>query len=179
VSGPHNIILHGGDPGAVSAAARGILREMNPEIPVRFGTLQEVFSASLSDRRFSLLLLGIFAVTALVLAVTGIYGIISYLVAQRTREIGIRLALGAPAGAVLGMVLRRGVLLAAAGVAVGLVSALLATRLLAGLLYGIGTRDPVTFVAVPLLLLGVAALASYVPARRTTRVDPMIVMRAE
>ncbi len=179
VSGPHTLLLHGGDPAAVTATARGILREMNPEIPVRFRTLEEVFSASLSERRFSLLLLGIFAATALVLAIAGIYGIISYLVVQRTREIGIRLALGAPAGTVLGMVLRRGVLLAAAGVAVGLVSALLATRLLAGLLYGVGTRDPVTFVAVPVLLLGVAALASYVPARRTTRVDPMIVMRAE
>jgi predicted permease len=179
VGGPHNIILQGGDPQAVSTVARGIVREMNPGIPVRFRTLEGVFSASLSDRRFSLLLLGVFAVTALVLAVTGIYGIISYLVAQRTREIGIRLALGAPAGAVLGTVVRSGVLLTAVGVAVGLVSALAATRLLSGLLFGIGTRDPVTFVAVPLLLLGVAALASYLPARRTTRVDPMIVMRAE
>ncbi|HST61323.1 MAG TPA: ABC transporter permease [Longimicrobium sp.] len=179
VSGPHTILLYGGDPGAVAAAARGILREMDPEIPARLSTLEEVFSASLSDRRFSLLLLGAFAAVALVLAVTGIYAIISYLVVQRTREIGIRLALGAPAGTVRGMVLRSGVLLAAAGVAVGLASALLATRLLAGLLYGIGTRDPVTFVAVPLLLLAVAALASDVPARRTTRVDPMIVMRAE
>jgi putative ABC transport system permease protein len=179
VFGPQNIILRGGDPRAVSTVARGIVREMNPELPVRFRTLDGVFSASLSDRRFSLLLMGIFAVTALVLAVTGIYGIISYLVAQRTREIGIRLALGAPDGAVLGMVLRSGVLLAAAGVALGLVSALAATRLLAALLYGIGTRDPLTFVAVPLLLLGVAALASYLPARRTTRVDPIIVMRAE
>jgi putative ABC transport system permease protein len=179
VSGPHNIVLYGGDPEDVGATARGILRELNPEIPARFGTLEEVLSAWLSDRRFSLLLLGIFAATALVLAVAGIYGIIAYLVAQRTREIGIRLALGAPTGAVLGMVLRRGVLLAAAGVAVGLVGALAATRVLSGLLFGIGTRDPVTFVTVPLLLLGVAALASYVPARRTTRVDPMIVMRAE
>ena len=179
VSGPHNIVLYGGDPEAVSAMAREILREMNPEIPVRFGTLEQVLSTWLSDRRFSLLLLAIFAVAALVLAVAGIYGIIAHLVAQRTREIGIRLALGAPAGAVLGMVLRSGVLLAAAGVAVGLVSALAATRLLSGLLFGVGTRDPLTFVTVPLLLLGVAALASYVPARRTTRVDPIIVMRAE
>jgi putative ABC transport system permease protein len=179
VGGPHNIILQGGDPQAVTTVARGVIREMNPGLPVRFRTLEGVFSASLSDRRFSLLLLGVFAATALVLAVTGIYGIISYLVAQRTREIGIRLALGAPAGAVLGTVVRSGVLLAAMGVAVGLVSALAATRLLSGLLFGIGTRDPVTFAAVPLLLLGVAALASYLPARRTTRVDPMIVMRAE
>jgi putative ABC transport system permease protein len=179
VFGPQNIILQGGDPQAVSAVARGIVREVNPGVPVRFRTLEGVFSASLSERRFSLLLMGVFAVTALVLAVTGIYGIISYLVAQRTREIGIRLALGAPVGAVRGMVLRSGVLLAAAGVALGLVSALAATRLLSGLLFGIGTRDPLTFVAVPLLLLGVAALASYVPARRTTRVDPIIVMRAE
>jgi putative ABC transport system permease protein len=179
VNGPHDIVMLGGDPDAVSATARRILREMNPEIPVRFRTLEEVFSASLSARRFSMVLLGIFAVTALVLAVTGIYGIVSYLVKQRTREIGIRLALGAPTGTVLRMVLRSGLLLAAAGVAAGLLVALASTRLLSGLLYGIGATDPVTFVAVPLLLIAVAAVAAYIPARRTTRVDPIIAMRTE
>jgi predicted permease len=179
VNGPHNLVLRGGDPAAVSTTARRILREMNPEIPVRFRTVEEVFSASLSARRFSLLLLGIFAVTALVLAVAGIYGIVSYLVTQRTREIGIRLALGARTGTVLRMVLRSGVLLAVAGVAVGLLVALASTRLLSGLLYGIGATDPATFVAVPLLLVAVAAVASYIPARRTTRVDPIIAMREE
>jgi predicted permease len=179
VDGPHDIVLRGGDPAAVTAAARGVLREMNPAIPVRFRTLEEVFSASLSTRRFSLLLLGTFAVTALLLAVTGIYGTISYLVTQRTREIGIRLALGAPAGSVLRMVLRRGVVLAVTGVAAGLLIALASTRVLAGLLYGIGATDPVTFVVVPLLLVAVAAVASYIPARRTTRVNPLIAMRAE
>jgi putative ABC transport system permease protein len=178
-SGPQNVVLYGGDPVATAATARSVLRELNPEIPMRFRTLEEVFSASLADRRFSLLLLGVFALTALLLAVAGIYGVISYLVAQRTREIGIRLALGARAGTVLAMVLRSGVVLALVGVAVGLLLALASTRLLAGLLFGIGTTDPVTFVAVPLLLIGVAALASYVPARRTTRVDPMIAMRSE
>ena len=179
VSGPHNIVLQGGDPRAVSATARTILRDMNPEIPVRFRTLEQVFSTALADRRFSLLLLGAFAVIALVLAVTGIYGIISNLVAQRTREIGIRLALGARSGSVLMMVVRSGLLLAVVGVAVGLLIAFASTRLLAGLLFGVSTTDLLTFVAVPLLLVGVAALASYVPARRTMRVDPMIAMRAE
>jgi putative ABC transport system permease protein len=179
VNGPHNIVLDGGDPVAVSATARTILRQMNPEIPVRFRTLEEVFSTSLADRRFSLLLLGIFAGTALVLAVTGIYGIISYLVTQRTREIGIRLALGARTGTVLSMVIRSGMLLTLAGVVVGLLIALASTRLLSALLFGISTTDLLTFVAVPLLLLVVAALASYIPARRTTRVDPIIAMRAE
>lgn len=179
VNGPQDIVLQGGDPAAVTATARGILRAMDAEIPVRFRTLEEVFAASLSTRRFSLFLLGTFAVTALLLAVAGIYGTVSYLVTQRTREIGIRLALGAPTGSVLRMVLRRGVLLAAAGVAAGLVVALASTRLLSGMLYGIGATDPVTFVAVPLLLVGVAAVASYIPARRTTRVNPIIAMRAE
>lgn len=179
VNGPHNIVLLGGDPATVSAAARRIVREMNPEIPVRVRALEEVYSASLSTRRFSLLLLGMFAVTALVLAVVGIYGIVSYLVTQRTREIGIRLALGAPTGTVLRMVLRSGVLLAVAGVVAGLLMSLASTHVLSGLLYGIGTTDPVTFVAVPLLLIAVVAVASYIPARRTTRVDPVIAMRAE
>jgi putative ABC transport system permease protein len=179
VNGPHNIVMTGSGAAGAVAPARQILREMNPEIPVRFRTLEEVFSASLADRRFSLLLLGIFAATALVLAVTGISGVIAYSVAQRTREIGIRLALGARSGTVLGMVVRSGVFVAAIGVAAGLVVALASTRLLAGLVYGISTTDPVTFVAVPLLLVVVAALASYIPARRTARVDPIIAMRAE
>jgi putative ABC transport system permease protein len=177
VFGRHEIVLYGGDPLAVTTTARRILREMNPEIPVRFRTLEEVFSAFLADRRFSLMLLGIFAGTALLLAVSGIYGLVSYVVAQRTREIGIRLALGAPAGTVLGMVVRGGVLLTIAGVVAGLLIALASTRLLSGLLFGISTTDPLTFIAVPLLLIGVAAIASFVPARRSTRVDPIIAMR--
>lgn len=178
-SGPHNIVMYGGDPRAITSAARAILREMNPEIPARFRTLEQVFSTSLADRRFSLLLLGAFAIVALLLAVTGIYGIISNLVAQRTREIGIRLALGARAENVLMMMVRSGVLMALVGVAAGLLIALASTRLLSGMLFGISTTDALTFVAVPVLLLGVAAVASYVPARRTMRVDPMIAMRAE
>jgi predicted permease len=180
LSGPLTVVLRGGgDSRALIPAARQAVRSLDPEIPARFRPLEEVFAASLADRRFSLVLLGAFAVVALALAVTGIYGVISYLVAQRTREIGIRLALGARAGDVLRMVVRRGVALALAGVVAGLLASLAGTRVLEGLLFGVSTTDAVTFVAVPLLLTLVAALASYLPARRSTRVDPMIAMRNE
>jgi putative ABC transport system permease protein len=137
--------------------------------------------ASVAERRFSLLLLGVFGAAALVLAMMGVYSVVAYLVAQREHEIGIRVALGAQRGAqrgdVLGLVLRHGATLTLAGIAVGVGAALWLTRLLEGLLYGVTPTDPTSFAAVVALLIGVALAASYLPARRAMRVDPMSVLR--
>lgn len=178
LAGTHNFVVTGDfDPAAVSAVAREAVRARDAEMPIRFRTLDEVFSSSLSARRFSVVLLGAFSIAALLLAVTGIYGLVSYVVAQQTREIGIRLALGAPTERVLRQVVGRGLLLALAGIGVGLLVSLGATRAMAGLLYGVSTRDLQTFIAVPVLLATVAMLASYLPARRAARVDPMAAIR--
>jgi putative ABC transport system permease protein len=119
----------------------------------------------------------LFALTALLLAGLGIYGVISYLVSERTHEIGIRLALGAPTRSILRMVLRQGLTLALTGAGVGLACALLVSQLMAGLLYGVSPTDPLTFASVAVVLIGVALLACYIPARRAIRVDPLIALR--
>lgn len=124
-------------------------------------------------------MLSIFAGLAFFLTAIGLYGVISYSAVQRTREMGIRLALGAQRGNILAMVVCQGAILAAMGAAAGLIASLFATHLVRSQLYGIGVTDPVTFVAVPMLLMGVALLASYLPARRATRVDPMVALRYE
>ena len=142
-------------------------------------TLIETVSASLAERRFSMEIVAMFGFTALLLAGLGIYGVISYMVNERTHEIGIRLALGAQSRSILQMVLRQGLGLALAGAAVGLAGALIVSRLMAGVLYGVAPTDPLTFVGVALLLLLVALLACYLPARRALRVDPMIALRYE
>ncbi len=166
------------DPAATPVALREQVQSINPELPV-FGaqTLNEMVSTSLTERRFSMELVGLFALTALLLAGLGIYGVISYIVSERTHEIGIRLALGAQRRNILRMVLRQGLALAIAGAAVGLVCALIVSRLMAGLLYGVRPTDPLTFAGVALLLIGVALLACYIPARRAIRVDPLIALR--
>jgi ABC-type antimicrobial peptide transport system permease subunit len=142
-------------------------------------TFTEVFAASLNTRRFNLILVGIFAGSALLLAVAGIYGVLAYSVARRTREIGVRIALGASTGNVLGLVLGQAMATALAGVAAGVLGAFSLTRLMRSLLFEISPTDPLTFAAVALLLLLVVALAAYLPARRATRVDPTIALRYE
>ncbi|HKZ03657.1 MAG TPA: FtsX-like permease family protein, partial [Pyrinomonadaceae bacterium] len=136
-------------------------------------------AGTLADRRFSMILLDAFAVVALLLASLGLYGVISYLVGQRTHELGIRIALGAQRTNVLRLVLGQGMKMALGGVALGLVAALGLTRLMAKMLYGVSTTDPVTFAVISLLLITVALLACFIPARRATRVDPLIALRYE
>jgi putative ABC transport system permease protein len=173
-----SIVIQGsGQPASITATARRMVRELAPSVPPRFRMLDEVVSASVAQRRFSLVLLGVFGAAALVLATMGVYSVVAYLVVQREHEIGIRVALGAQRGDVLGLILRHGALLTSVGIAVGVVGALWLTRLLAGLLYGVTPTDPVSFASVVALLLGVALAASYVPARRALRVDPMNVLR--
>jgi len=168
------------DPAAIPEEVRQQVQSINPELPV-FGatTLSGVVSGSLSQRRLSMEMVLLFALTALLLAGLGIYGTISYLVNERTHEIGIRLALGATRGTILQMILRQGLELAIAGAAVGLLGALIVSHLMAGLLYGVRPTDPVTFVGVAILLIGIALLACYLPARRAMRVDPMVALRYE
>ena len=166
------------DRAATPIELREQVQLINPELPV-FGaqTLNDMVSASLSERRFSMEMVGLFALTALLLAGLGIYGVISYIVSERTHEIGIRLALGAQSRNIVRMVLRQGLVLAIAGAAVGLVCALIVSHLMAGLLYGVRPTDPLTFAGVALVLIGVALLACYIPARRAIRVDPLVALR--
>jgi putative ABC transport system permease protein len=139
----------------------------------------DVIARSLAQRKFTMVLLGIFAGLAVVLAAVGLYGVMSYVVTQRTREIGIRMALGARRADVLKLVIRQGMILTAAGVLVGIAASLGLTRLIANLLYGVAATDLVTFAALSLLLLAVALLACWLPARRASGVDPMVALRAE
>lgn len=141
--------------------------------------LEYYVDKDLASAKFIAVLSGLFGLVALVLAAIGIYGVISYSVNQRTHEIGIRVALGARRGEVLAMVVRQGMKLAIAGVAIGLIGALAVTRLISSLLYGVSATDPITFAAIALLLTGVTLLACYLPARRATKIDPMAALRCQ
>ncbi|ABF85947.1 putative permease [Myxococcus xanthus DK 1622] len=164
---------------ALVTAALPVLRELAPELPSRLSTVEGLLAGSLAPRRFSLLLLGAFGAMALLLSVAGLAAVVSYAVAQRTREFGIRFALGATTEDVLGLVLRQAARLAGLGIVLGVLGALGLSQVLAGLVYGVSTTDPLVFLVVALLLLGVALLASWLPARRASRVDPMTVLRSE
>jgi putative ABC transport system permease protein len=168
------------DRAAIPEQVREQVQAVNAELPV-FGarTLDDLLSDSLSARRFSMEMVALFAGTALLLAALGIYGTISYVVSEQTREIGIRLALGANRGVILNLVLRQGLVLAAAGTVLGLAGALIVSHLMAGLLYGVAPTDLLTFVSVTGALVSVALAASYIPARRAMRVDPLTALRYE
>jgi putative ABC transport system permease protein len=165
---------------AIPEQVREQVQSIDSTLPV-FGAelLTQTVSGSLAQRRFALEMVGLFALTALFLAAIGIYGVISYIVTERTHEIGIRLALGASRSNILRIVLRQGLGLAIVGAAVGLVCALIVSRLMASLLYGVRPTDPLTFAGVAFLFLGVALLACYLPARRAVRVDPLVALRYE
>jgi predicted permease len=168
------------DPSAMAIAVKNELRDLDPDLPMYdVRTMRQRVDESLARRRFSMLLLGVFACVALVLATIGIYGVLAYLVSQGTREIGIRMALGASQRKVLTLVVRHGMTLAFSGVMFGLAAAFLLTRLIQSLLFGVKATDPITFAAIPLLLLLIALFASYIPAQRATRIDPMVSLRCE
>jgi putative ABC transport system permease protein len=168
------------DPLRFAPALRQAVLELDREQPVsRVASMEQTLAGSLAAKRFSTVLLGIFAAVALVLAAIGIYGVISFSVTRRTHEIGIRMALGAQRADVLRMVVLEGTLLALIGVSIGLAAAFALTRLVGSLLYGVKATDPLVFSAISLLLIAVAALASYLPARRAARVDPMVALRYE
>jgi putative ABC transport system permease protein len=174
------VVRTAGDPEALASAARAAVRAVDAEMPVyKVMTMQQVIDDTLTGRRFTALLLAIFAGVALVLASVGLYGVIAYAVSQRTHEIGIRMALGAQVGDVVGMVVRQGMRLAAIGLVVGAAGALATTRFLGTMLYGVGAADPATFVAIPAILAAVALVASWLPARRAARIDPMVALRGE
>ena len=165
---------------AAGAAIRESVKKVDPELAVdEVLPMRTVLRESIAAARFSTMLVGAFALSAILLAAVGLYGLISYSVAQRTREIGIRVALGARPGQVMTPVIREGMTLAGIGVALGVAIALVGTKLIASYLFGVGPTDPMTFGAVTALLLGVALLASYIPSRRALRVDPLTALRAE
>jgi predicted permease len=177
---PQVVVRMSGDPASMVAGIRSVVRSVDPGIVVaRVATMKDVRDESLAGPRFNTALFGVFAVLALVLGVVGVYGVLAYTVAQRTAEIGVRMALGARAGDVLRLVVGHGLALAGAGVLLGVVGALVATRLLRGLLFEVSPTDPPTFGAAVLLLLAAALLASSVPAWRAARVDPLETLRHE
>jgi putative ABC transport system permease protein len=169
-----------GDPAALANTIRQEVATLDRnQALVGVETMEKVISDSVADRRFQMTLLAIFAAVALILAATGVYSVMATAVARRTHEMGIRLALGAQPRAVLKLVVGQGMKLALVGVGVGLAAAFGLTRLMKGLLFGVGALDPLTFVAVALLLAGVALIACYIPARRAMRVDPLTALRSE
>ena len=178
--GPVYIIRTASDPKNLIAAVRAKVRELDRNLPIsNINTMEQLVAQSVAQRRFGMILLGIFAGLALLLAGIGIYGVMSYAVTQRTQEIGIRMALGAERRDVLKMVLGQGMVLTLIGIGIGLAAAFALAQLMTGLLFGVKASDPLTFVLIALLLASVALLACYLPARRATKVDPMVALRYE
>ncbi|HEY7544914.1 MAG TPA: FtsX-like permease family protein, partial [Blastocatellia bacterium] len=176
----HLVVRTESNPLKFVAAVREQIQSIDPDQPISdVATMEQLTAASVSARRFNMLLLGLFAAVALALTMAGIYGVISYGVAQRTREIGIRVALGASRSDVSNMVVRQGMSLTFVGVAIGLAASLALTRLMKSLLFGVSATDPLTFAAIALLLILVALAACYIPALRAAKVDPMVALRYE
>ena len=173
------VMRNNSDPTALFGATREILRKIDPAVPPRITTFDEVIADSVNRRRFNLLMVGAFALTALLLAIAGVFGVLAYSVAQRTREIGVRIALGATPIDILKMVLMQGMLTMVIGVVIGLAGSFMLTRTMRSLLFEVSPNDPLTVAAVTLLLVLIALLASYIPARRATRVDPIVALRYE
>jgi putative ABC transport system permease protein len=174
------VLRTSGDPTSLTGAVRGAISQLDKDLPVfRVKTMEQFVADSMAQRRFAMTLVGIFAAVAMALACVGLYGVLSYSITQRSHEIGIRMALGAQVADVLRLVVGQGMLLALAGVAMGIVGAFLLTRLMANLLFEVKERDPLTFVAIALLLTLVALVACFVPARKATKVDPMVALRYE
>ena len=174
------VVRTAGEQGAITRAVQRTVRELDPSLPVfDVRPMTAVFDASMAQLSFTILVLGAAAAVTLVLGAIGLYGVMAYVIALRTRELGLRIALGATPGAVVAMLTRQGVALTGLGIAAGLVLFALVARFLRTLLYGVAPTDPLTLVAAPLLLVAVAALASWIPARRTSRLDPADVLRSE
>jgi predicted permease len=165
--------------GAIVPSARAAFRQLDPNVPVQFSTFAEALGGWMAEKRFLLLLAGVFAGSALLLAAVGIYGLVAHSVTRRTQEIGVRIALGAQRNDVLRLVVGESARLAAAGVAIGLALSLALTRLISSLLFGVTPADPVTFISVAAILSAAALFASYIPARRAMRVDPIVALRYE
>jgi putative ABC transport system permease protein len=176
----HLVVRTANDPNAIAAAVLALVREVDKDLPPpKVRTMDSVLAASIAERRSNMLLLGVFAVIALILTSVGIYGVISYSVAQRTLEIGIRIALGAQSRDVMTLVMRNGMSLVFMGIVVGLAGAFALTRWMASLLFKISATDFLTVVVTALLLTAIALLACWIPARRATRVDPLIALKYE
>ncbi|MGH7483624.1 MAG: FtsX-like permease family protein, partial [Longimicrobiales bacterium] len=180
-TGPMRVVVRTtSDPRAFAANLRALVTSIDEDTPISdVRTMEQFVSASVATPRFAMLLVGLFAAVALALGAIGVYGVLAYTVSERTREIAVRMALGARASEVLRLVLRRGLLLVLAGTALGVASALVVTRLLSAMLFGVSAADPLTFAVVTATLIVTALAASYLPARRAARVEPMTALRHE
>jgi putative ABC transport system permease protein len=168
------------DPFSVASAVRREFDAIDPQLsPSKIRSMEQLIAESTTRENFNMLLLTVFAAVALLLAAVGIYGLMSYAVEQRTQEIGIRMALGAGRGEMMKLILRQGMMLAGIGIAIGIAAAFGLTRLLSGLLFGVKSSDPLTYVMVAMILGAVALAAAFIPARRATQVDPILALRQE
>lgn len=167
------------EPGALSDVLRKMVRQRSPDVPVKFSTMEAKLAENVAAPRFRTLLFAVFAALAVCLAMAGVYGVMAYVVGQRSNEIGLRMALGASAADVLGLVMKQGLALAAMGLAIGLAGAWAAMKLLTSFLFEVKAGDPLTYLVVAALLAVVAAAASYLPARRAAKVDPLEALRQE
>jgi putative ABC transport system permease protein len=174
------VVKTSGDPSRLERAVETAVREIDPNLPLySVRPMDAVLASTLAQRRFAMIAVAAFAILALTLSAIGVYSVLAYLVEQRTREIGVRVALGATHRDIVRLVLSSGLGLAAGGIAAGLAGAALVARTVATMLFGIATFDPVSFVGIPAVLFAVAVLACYVPARRATRIDPLVALRQE